>query len=117
MKAILKEHNITSVPDYRKLCEQDERVPSDPKEVYKQAFKGWLDYLTIDATHFHSLTECSKKVNEIIRASTSLRLRKLKNELAHIVSVASEMDDKIPSSIELIEDLYQMKSLNDFLKR
>jgi superfamily II DNA or RNA helicase len=114
MKFKLKEKKITSVPEYLKLCETDSQFPENPREVFQETFKSWMDYLSIEEISFYTLEECRKKITDLMRWNTELKKLKLKNKLAEILSSVSKTDDKIPSTIELIVDLYRVSTLNDF---
>jgi superfamily II DNA or RNA helicase len=116
MKAKLKEKKFTSVPEYWKLCEKDLQFPDNPKEIFQEKFKSWLDYLSIDGDKFYTLEECRKKINLLMRWSSELKILKLKNKLAEILYSVSQTDDRIPSTVELVDNLYKISTLNDFFK-
>jgi superfamily II DNA or RNA helicase len=116
MKAKLKEKHLTSVPDYFKICEKDFQFPTNPREIFQEKFKSWMDYLSIDEDRFYTLGECRREVNKGMRRHPEIKQLKLENKLAEILECVSQTDARIPSTVELVNDLYKITTLNEFFK-
>lgn len=117
MKFKLKEKKITSVPEYLKLCETDSQFPENPREVFQETFKSWMDYLSIEELSFYTLEECRKKITDLMRLSPhneEFEDLMLLNDYFQLLLNLSQIDDKIPSTIELVNDLYKISSLYEF---
>lgn len=61
VKKILQKYELRSKEDYYKLCEADNRLPIDPRALFKDKFINWIDYLDIPNIYYN-IDECKEKI-------------------------------------------------------
>lgn len=63
---IIKKYKITTKEEYFRLCENDIRLPKEPKEYFKDQFTNWIDYLSIHRIYYN-INQCKEKVKEYLK--------------------------------------------------
>ncbi len=71
-KKIVQEHKLDEITEesYKELCQKDDRLPLNPKEVFTKTFVSWFDYLGIPTHTFYNIDECVKHVKELLSSKT-----------------------------------------------
>ena len=53
---------VVSIREYAKLCDSEPRLPLNPEETFDREFKGWVDYLSVDVSHYYSEERCRELI-------------------------------------------------------
>jgi hypothetical protein len=107
-KKIIRDKNEERIGKrkYQKLCEGDNRLPPDPEEQFKDKFKSWIDYLSIEKCRYYNLEMCQKKVKEYIDKEPKLKNYYL--DPSNICIKLCEKDGSFPP-YDLWEEYYDKK--------
>lgn len=113
-KLIIKEKNIKNKEEYYKISENDNRLSSNPEELYNGKFKNWIDYLSIDKKEYYDKEECKKMVdiylqeNPNIKNNNNLDYEKITKDLYKI-------DTKFPPNGLWVE-FYNLKNISEMIQ-
>lgn len=111
-KLIIKEKNIKNKEEYYKISENDNRLSSNPEELYNGKFKNWIDYLSIDKKEYYNKEECKEMINKYIKENSYLR-----NSLLNIEKIIIELckiDRKFPPNGLWVE-FYDVKDISEIV--
>ena len=113
-RKIIADKNIKwySLNQYYELCERDNRLSKNPKELYKGKFTNWIDYLSIERVYY-DLKTCKEKCKEIINKNPELKNYKL--DLNYLCQEFYKKDNNFPP-IGLWVDYYKVDALDDIIK-
>ena len=110
-RKILKHKNIKSKEEYYKLCEIDNRLPSEPEVMFKGRFTSWIEFLNIERIYY-DIEMCTKRINELI--TKHKELKKYYLDLSLFCIKLCELDDMFPPN-GLWVDYYGVKELCDVI--
>ena len=110
---IIAEKNIKwySLNQYYELCDEDNRLSKNPKELYKGKFTNWIDYLSIERVYY-DLKTCKEKCKEIINKNQELKNYKL--NLNYLCEELCKKDNNFPP-IGLWVDYYKVSALDEII--
>ena len=113
-RKIITDKNIKwySLNQYYELCDEDNRLSKNPKELYKGKFTNWIDYLSIERVYY-DLKTCKEKCKEIINKNPEFKKYKL--DLNYLCEEFYKIDNNFPP-IGLWVDYYKVDSLDDIIK-
>jgi hypothetical protein len=110
-KSLLAKKNIKSKDEYYNLCDNDNRFSKEPDVLFKDTFKNWIDYFSIER-RYYELDICKKKINEYLAKYPDLKKHYLK--LSIITNKLNELDPLFPPS-GLWEEYYKINSLREII--
>ena len=111
---IIADKNIKwySLNQYYELCDEDNRLSKNPKELYKGKFTNWIDYLSIERVYY-DLKNCKEKCKEIINKNPELKNYKL--NLNYLCEELCKKDNNFPP-IGLWVDYYKVNALDEIIR-
>ena len=109
-KKIILEKNIKTKPEYFELCENDNRLPTDPYVAYT-SWAGWVDFLSTKR-EYYELKTCKDKVNEYMISYPALGINSL--DLSNMCSDLCKLDPMFPPN-GLWVDYYNINELGDII--
>jgi superfamily II DNA or RNA helicase len=101
-----------SLNQYYELCDEDNRLSKNPKELYKGKFTNWIDYLSIKRVYY-DLKTCKEKCKEIINKNPELKNYKL--NLNYLCEELCKKDNNFPP-IGLWVDYYKVSALDEIIR-
>ena len=109
---IIADKNIKwySLNQYYELCDEDNRLSKNPKELYKGKFTNWIDYLSIERVYY-DLKTCKEKINEYLSNVTDIDF-----EFTNIIKTLKKLDNMFPP-YELWCEYYDIKDLTEIIKQ
>jgi superfamily II DNA or RNA helicase len=110
-KSLLAKKNIKSKDEYYNLCDNDNRFSKEPDVLFKDTFKNWIDYFSIER-RYYELDICKKKINEYLAKYPDLKKHYLK--LSIITNKLNELDPLFPPS-GLWEEYYNVKEIREII--
>lgn len=105
-KIILKE-KPHSKEDYFKLCDKINDLPKDPKEVFKNKFISWTDYLGIDR-NYYNFNECLRKIKKYGEPKKKIF------EIANLAKYLHDLDGHFPPP-DLWGDYYGVENTSTLI--
>lgn len=111
-KKIVGIYKLKSRDEYYTICNNDYRLYPNPEEIYRNKFKGWNDYLSIEKACYN-LDECKQKVIEYIDRYPELKNHKF--QLSEIAKELCKIDDNFPL-YGLWCDYYKVSNLESIIK-
>uniref|UniRef100_A0A6C0BTS8 Probable helicase A859L n=1 Tax=viral metagenome TaxID=1070528 RepID=A0A6C0BTS8_9ZZZZ len=108
---IIADKNIKSKESYYDLCDKDNRLPKDPKIVFKGKFTNWIKYLSIEQVYY-DFEMCKNKVGEYLSLNPELKKHSL--ELSIVSNELCKMDDLFPPNGLWVE-YYNVNDLQDII--
>ena len=111
-KLLIKEKNIKNKEEYYKISENDNRLSSNPEELYNGKFKNWIDYLSIDKKEYYDKEECKKMVYKYLQENLNIKNNNLDYE--KITKELYKIDAKFPPN-GLWIDFYNINHINEII--
>jgi superfamily II DNA or RNA helicase len=114
-KNIIKNHNpkLKNKEDYAALCKINNLLPLVPELFFKDDFKNWIDYLSIDPDQFYNLNECKIKVAKIIKSEYNL-VYSNRYDIVELCNILHKRDPKFPDN-DLWTELYNISLSEIFI--
>ena len=112
-KLIIKEKNIKNKEEYYKISENDNRLSSNPEELYNGKFKNWIDYLSIDKKEYYDKEECKKMVDIYLQENPNIKNNNLDYE--KITKDLYTIDRKFPPNGLWVE-FYNIKNISEIIQ-
>jgi len=104
---ILADKNIQCSEDYLKFCESNNKLPKNPIEIYKETFKGWIEYLNIRlGPNIYDFETCKKVITQLLIKYPDLKRDYL--NLPGIVDKLCKLDPNFPPK-HLWEEYYKLE--------
>lgn len=113
-RSIIAEHGVKNKPDYKLLCEKNNKLPIDPEDAYREKFKSWIDYLSISKNSYYTLEECRMKVREHLESRPELQ-QKCTLHPDVVCEELTHLDSQFPPN-GLWSDMYERLDLGEILK-
>ena len=95
---------MKSKSEYYKLCDNDDRLPREPDEIFKNNFVSWSDYFSINRQEYYDLELCKSRVHFYMRKNQNMI--KMYPDLSKICDILCALDKKFPPN-ELWADYYK----------
>jgi superfamily II DNA or RNA helicase len=112
-KMLIKEKNIKNKEEYYKISERDNRLSSNPEELYNGKFKNWIDYLSIDKKEYYDKDECKKMIDKYMKEYPELKKNHMNYE--EITKELYKIDKKFPPNGLWVE-LYNIKNISELIQ-
>jgi predicted helicase len=106
-KKIISNYNIHNKQEYYELCKKNYRLPESPELTFKEKFKNWIDYLSIERKYYN-LEMCKKKIREYEKDS-KIKINHL--DLASNCIILCNIDNNFPP-YDLWTEYYEIGNLN-----
>ena len=112
VRKILVEKNIKSKEAYFELCENDNRLTTEPEHVFKNQFTNWIEFLSIQREMYYDLVTCKSKVIDYLAQHYEIKNSYL--DLAIVSCELCKLDPQFPPN-GLWVDYYKVKDLRDII--
>jgi predicted helicase len=110
-RLIIAEKNIKSKAEYYELCEEDNRLSTEPEIIFKGKFTNWIEYLSIERIYY-DLDTCKVKIAEYLSIYPNLKMHYL--NLSFISKELCKLDTLFPPN-DLWVDYYNVRDVRDII--
>ena len=108
---LLSTKNLKSKQEYYDLCDTDIRFSKDPSIRFGKKFVGWIDYLSIDTSHYYDFDTCKEKINQYLKENPDCK-KYVHTKPSYVYNKIS-FNDNMCISYDLVLEYFKIKCLND----